>query len=546
MANKFVNWLDVQLWRPIPRSLNNAHAAGISLCSDKRSDISRNPYIYQLASNTVLNRINFITKGVQLWANPWLGGTFGAGATCEFAPSRALEWAIWTGNTTTKINTTTVMKSVAVNQLANRWWTGDYGFKIRIIGKSAWKVEERFIIGNTSGTTPTLWLNNPLTFTPTASDTYEILWGAIYMLGSGAISATSFRSFEIAANWLTSLANTNLPVTIGTDSYMTALDESYTPYDIEPGCWFIKWEFAYDTNYTTRYALAATWVWASSITGQATWWDSWIVANEYRNFQIRIVQDTVNPTAVWQRRIIASHTSGVSPVYTLGSNWTVTPSTSAKYVIEYPNFLLLRSTATSALYVYNYNKENITNWANIINANAWSTTYFGTASAAAGAWCVIMPSFWIEPDVWRNARHSFIYFVRGGGSASIDLLDIAWGTSWSWTADIPYDGKGTTFTTGTCWDYAPNDNEWKFFYINSYVASQNHQQYRFDVKNRVFTPHVPTSQIQTWTAAVWNRMATMTILKRNDANPDVIEEKFTDVFLQMHLSADAYELITQV
>lgn len=546
MANKFVNGLDVQIWRPYPRSLNNAHAAWISLCADKRSDISRNPYIYQLVSNAVLNRVNFVQKWVQFAVNPGLGGTFGAWATCDFAPSRALEWAIAAGSTTSKINTSTVMTTVALNQLANRGGTGDYGFKIRIIGKSAGKVEERFIVANTAGTTPTLWLNNPLTFTPTTADTYEILWGAVYMLGAGVIAATSFRSYEIAANALTSLSNTNLPGTISTDSYMTVLDEAYTPYDNEPGCGFIKGTFVYDSNYTDRYALAATAAGASSLTGQATLGDSVIIANEYRNFQIRVVQDTLNPTAVGQRRIIASHTAGPSPVYTLWSAWTVTPSATAKFVIEYPNLILLRSTATTSLYVYNYNKENITNGTNTINANAWSVTYFGTASAAAGAGCMIMPSFWIQPDVGRNARHSFIYFVRWGGSASIDLLDISWAIAWTWTADIPYDGKWTTITTGSCGDYAPNDNEWKFFYMNAFVASQNHQSYRFDVKNRVFTPHVPTSQIQSGTAAVGNRMATQTILKRNDVDPDIIDEKFTVVMLQMHLSSDAYELITQV
>ena len=112
-------------------------------------------------------------------------------------------------------------------------------------------------------------------------------------------------------------------------------------------------------------------------------------------------------------------------MYTLGSAWTVQPSATAKYVIELPNLLLLRSSATNSLYVYNYNKENITNGTNTINANAWSTTYFGTASAVVGAGCMIMPSFGIQPDIGRNARHSFVYFLRGGASASIDLLDIA-------------------------------------------------------------------------------------------------------------------------
>lgn len=47
--------------------------------------------------------------------------------------------------------------------------------------------------------------------------------------------------------------------------------------------------------------------------------------------------------------------------------------------------MLLRSTATATLYVYNYNKETINNGTNNILANAWSTTYFGTPSGAAGA-----------------------------------------------------------------------------------------------------------------------------------------------------------------
>ena len=55
--------------------------------------------------------------------------------------------------------------------------------------------------------------------------------------------------------------------------------------------------------------------------------------NEYRNFQIRIVEDTVNPTAVGQRRNITSHTAGASPVYTVPA-WTVTPSANANFVIE--------------------------------------------------------------------------------------------------------------------------------------------------------------------------------------------------------------------
>jgi len=535
MANNFVKALDAQLWRPI-RDLNNAHAAWVSVCSDKRSDISRNPFVYQLVSASILNRWNIITKGMWLVANPGLGGTFGAWATSEFVPSRALEWAIGAWCTTTKIVTTTVITAVWVNMLANRWGSGDYGYKIRIIGKSSWKIEERIIVGNTWWTTPTIILDNPLTFTPTAADTYEILWWRVFMLSAWVLAATSFRSLEVAANLLANEWTTNLPATIGTDSFMTVLDEQYCPF--EPWCGMVKWEFKYDENISARYALSATASWASSITWQVTGGDFSLVANEYRNFQIRVVQDTVTPTSVGQRRIIASHTAWPSVVYTLWSAWTVTPSTSAKFVIEYPNLILLRSSATAVVYTYNYNKETINNWTNSIATNSWHLTYFANAPAVHWAWHLIMPAFAITPDVENNARHSHVFMSRWGWSALIDLLDIAWAINWAWSSSIVYDGS-VAMTTWTCWDYAPCDNEGRMFYINVYWVSIHNQIYRFDVKNRVMSPYTPTNNLQAGTAAVGNRIASYAALKSET-------EKYSMVFLQSHLSAQCQEIITQI
>lgn len=150
-----------------------------------------------------------------------------------------------------------------------------------------------------------------------------------------------------------------------------------------------------------------------------------MVANEYRNFQIRVVQDTVNPTAVGQRRIIASHTAGASPVYTLGTAWSVNPSTSAKYVIEYPNLLLLRTNASAVVYTYNYNKETINNGTNSIATDSWHVTYFANAPAVCGAGVMIAPSFGITPDPDKNARHSMVHMFRGANTVTLDVLNIA-------------------------------------------------------------------------------------------------------------------------
>lgn len=534
MANTFKKAIDRQMWvssAPSP----NAHAAGGHLVSDLRSDVSRHPWVFQLASASILNRYNIITKSWHFVGSPGMAA-LAAGATSTFVPSFGAQGTIASGATTTSIPLTTALPAaVGVNMLANRGGSGEYGFKIRIIGFTAGKVEERFIVGNTGGTTPTLLLDNPLTFTPTSSDRYELISGRLIMLSSGAPAAASWRSYEIASNAFTNLSNTNLP-TIGTDSTLVALDEQYTPYDCVPGEGFIKGAFEYDNNLVSRKALAATGAAAGTITGQASAGDAAVVANEYRNFQIRIVYDAVTPASVGQRRIIASHTAGPSPVYTLGTNWTTTPSASAKFVIEYPNLILARSSATNVVYTYNYTDATINNGTNSINANAWSTTYFGNAPAVHAAGVMWMPSYGIRPDAAKNSRHSFLYCWRGT-SANLDLLDIAGGTTGSWTGAIVIDGRITTSAQlSGC--YSPFENEGRMFYMNNYVASATNQIFRFDVQNRVLSPYTPTDEIQAGTAAIGNRMACFAAIDGT--------EVYDVVFLQSHLAVRTQELIVLV
>lgn len=537
MANLFKKVIDRQQWVQVAPS-PNAHAAGGGMASDLRNDASRNPFVYQLVSATVLNRFNFVKKAWNFVQSPALGGTFGAGAGAVFAPSCGLMGNIGAGCTTSKIVTSTVITAVGVNMLANRGGSGDYGFKIRIKGNSAGgsgKIEERWIVGNTGGTTPTIILDTPLSFTPQTGDTYEIIAGRLFMLSAGALAATIFRSLEIASNALASLANTNLPATIATDFSAVALDEQYVPYDRKPGEGFVVGSGQYDG--TSKNCLIATGAAAGNLTGQAVGGDASLLANEYRNFQIRIVEDTVNPTAVGQRRIIASHTAGASPVYTLGSNWAVTPSANAKYVIEYPNLILLWSSASTSTFTYNYSGATVNNGTNSIADNAWSATYFAVRPGAMAAGCTSIASFGIEPDSEKNARHSHIFSFRGGAASTLDLLDIAGGVTGLWSGAIVYDGA-VTLTTGSSGKYAPATDEGRFGYINSYVASAVNQIFRFDVKNRVLSPETPTDWIQAGTAAAGDRMASYVALDGSD--------KYSVVFLLSHLAANAQELIIQV
>ncbi len=535
MPNLFNKVSEVQTWFQVP-GLPNAHAAAACVASDLRGDISRNPFVYQLVSATVLNRFNIVSKGSALLQSPALAGTFGAGAAMAFVPSLGLVGTIAAGATTTKVTLSTALPTaVGTNMLANRGGSGDYGFKLRIIDTTAGKTEERYIVANTSGTTPVISVLSAFSFTPASGARYEIVAGRVFMLSAGTLAANIWRSLEVASNTLsTGLSTTNLPATVGTDSSIMVLDEQYVPFDCHPGDGMVLGTFNYDTGLIARYALAATAAAASTITGQAALGDAAVLANEYRNFQIRVVQDTVTPTAVGQRRIIASHTAGPSPVYTLGTAWTVTPSSSAKYVIELPNLILVRSSASTSVFTYNYGDATVNNGTNSIAAGAWSATYFGVAPAANAAGGMWAPSWGIRPDVDKNARHSHCHFFRGA-SATVDTLDIAAAIAGTWTGAITIDGA-VTLTTGTSGAYAPNYNEGRMFYMNIYVASAVSQMYRFDVQNRVMSPHVPTATfLQSGTAAIGNRMASYAAFKGT--------EEYDVVFLQAHLSASAMELL---
>ena len=536
MANTFKKVIDRLMWAQVAPS-PNLHAAGSCMAVDMRNNTTRNPFVYNLVSATVLNRYNIVTKGWNFVQSPALAGTFGAGAATAFAPSRALTGTIAAGATTTSVVLSTALPTaVGLNMLANRGGSGDLGFRIRIVDTTAGKTEQRWITGNSSGTTPTIQVDSAFSFTPATGATYEILSGRVYMLGAGTTAANIWRSFEVATNTLsTGLSTTNLPATIGTDSAINVLDELYVPYNCKPGEGLVLGAYTYDSG-TSLKALTATASGASTLTGQASAGDAVVAANEYRNFQIRIVEDTTTPGSVGQRRIIASHTAGPSPVYTLGTAWTTQPSSSAKYVIENPNLILVRSSAATTVYTYNYSGATINNGTNSINNDAWSTTYFGAAPAANASGGMWMPSFGIQPDAARNARHSFQYFWRGG-AVTLDVLDIAASITGTWTGAITYDGS-TTLTVGTTGCYSPFGGEGRFFYMNVYSASAINQIWRFDVQNRVLSPYTPTDFLQSGTATLGQRMAAYAAIDGTDT--------YDVVLLESHLSTVCQEMVVLV
>lgn len=473
-AIDFKSGFDLMRWRSIANA-PNAAAAGVTLSYDHRNTEDRHPEIFQLASLAAFNKYNIKNDDWMPLASPALAGTFGAGVDSVFVPEAGPAGTLAAGATTASVVLSTALPAaVGVNQLANR---GDgRGFKIRIVGNSAGgsgKIEERIITGNTSGTTPTIYLDSALSFTPASGDRYEILSGRVFLLSAGTLAAGVWKYYDIATNSFSgSLATTNLPATIGTDSDLLSLSELYVPNVRKPGEGFLIGAGTYNNGLLG--CLTATAITSTTITGQATGGDAAVLANEYRNFQIRIVEDTATPTAVGQRRNITSHTAGASPVYTVPA-WAVTPSATAKFVIEgNGDRILLWTSANTVTYTYS------------IAGNAWDAgTTFANKTSIVGAGVSAVRAFGIVPDTAKLCRHSYIFVFRGGGSNAIDVFDIAGATTGLWTENINYGNKSQTFTTGNSVIIDPIANEGRFAYIN---VNGTQRFARFDMKNLIIEP----------------------------------------------------------
>jgi len=479
--------LDLPVWEPLDLIYTAANAAvtgvaGSCIASDLRASQYNNPNLWFLQASTILMQYNSVFNEWLQLASPALTGTFGAGAAIVFAPSHGPRGTIAAGATTNKITLTTALPAtVSANQLV--------GQRIRIIDNAAGasgKIAERTIISNTAGTTPTITVDSAFGFTPLAGSAYEFLTGRVYLLSAGVLAAGVWKAFDLCTtSYLASLATTNLPATIATDSSILSMDELHTPL-IGAGGANVAGEVG--GYFGTLIATASS---ATSLTGQATGGDASVLANEYRNFQIRVVEDTANPTAVGQRRRISSHTAGVSPVYTVPA-WTITPSATAKFTIENNNDIILWSSAGTATYRYDW------------LANSWDTTTYAARPAAIGAGCVSFHPFSGKQDADKNFRYSNIYSFRGGSVNTLDMLDIAGGATGLWAGAVAYDNAGlATFGASAGIEYDPVSN--RAIIAGTQLLNFQCSMYMFDVASHSLKPFKRIPQIAS-TVTAGNRV----------------------------------------
>jgi len=505
----FKDLIDKPEWRPLALA-QQANAAGTNIAFDLRNDRCKDPYLWHWYATTLFDKYLKASDDWGYSANFTApGGTIAAGAGCIFVPSHGPTGLVGGTPTTTSFTMATLPNSAStsINSFTN---AGDQeGYKIRIMGNGAGgsgKTETRFITSNEAGTAPKITLDEALTFTPQVTDHYEMVAGRIYLLGSGTTAAGFFKAYDIATDTISGNLNvTNLSATIGVKTEFLALDEQYVPYDRKPGEGFlVDSSVTYDSGAYIKNCLRATASGATSITGQASSGDAAVLANEYRNFQIRIVEDTSTPTAVGQRRKITSHTAGPSAAYTVPT-WTVTPSSNAKFVIELANDLLCWTNSAAVTYSYaagGYAAD--ANWSTA--AAAGGATQWANPPAALGyGGTMAVSSFSIEPDIQKLTRHSHVLVFRGGATNTLYQLDLAGGANGVWTTPT-YCNQSTTltFTTGSCGAHGPVTNEGIYYYINWNGLTRI---MRFNIKARVMEPWCFLRYGQS-TAREGNRMAT--------------------------------------
>lgn len=351
-------------------------------------------------SNTEAYVYNPSEDGWVQLASPALAGTFGAGVA-------AVAGAWSTGSTVGAASLTATAgttSTITTNQTLARDLRG---YKIHILsGPNNGSVLD--IVSNTTGTNSVITVATQASAF-SASTVYRLLTPRWYVVGAGTLAAASFRVYDYATNTWTTLSQTGLPATIGTDSKLIA-----TPSIVDGA--FKQFATGTATSATTTTIVQTGKTWTSS---------QWI------NFQVRIT----GGTGAGQIRTITANTADTLTVAT----WTTTPDATSTYAIEgNDNFLYYIGNNAVTLYRYD------------IAANTWSTLTPGVARGAAPV--AGMSAHWVhsvEEADWNsesaivNGRR--IYSFRGNG-ATVDYYDIAANT---WVNAITYSPSQESFGAGT-------------------------------------------------------------------------------------------------
>jgi hypothetical protein len=426
--------LDLKRWEMVA-PLPAATSAGAFIASSRTY---RQQQLY-CASNTSQFLYLPNEDGWTPLASAALAGTFGAGAagvagSISIGNSTALSQLTATAGTTSTITT---------NQNLQRDLRG---YSVHITGGPNAGVTLP-IVSNTTGASSVITVAAQASAF-SASTTYRLITPVWYVVGAGTLAAGSFRKYDFATNTWTTLQQTGLPASLGTDGRLVS-----TP----------SWMGSDYLQFATGTATAGG---ASTITNSAKTW----ATNQWTNYQIRIVSGT----GAGQIRNVSTNTG---TQITVSAAWTTQPDATSVYSLEgNDDYLYYMGNNAVALYRYS------------ISANTWTTLAPGnvrTAAPGAGmsahwVWGAT-DSAWTAENSIRNGQR--IYAFRGSNTSILDYYDIAANT---WVNGVAYAPAGEQHTTGTKWVYSTD-------YIYGQVA----------VTGRWFRYNLVTQEQDGWSVMVY-------------------------------------------
>ena len=363
-------------------------------------------------------------------AGTFTGGCAGVAGAWSTGTTVAASSLTATGGTTTTIVTNqTLARSIA-------------GYSIHILSGPNAGVTLA-IVSNTTGTNATITVAAQASAF-TASTVYRLCTPVWYVVNAGAQASGSFKKYDLATNTWTTLVQTGLPASIGTDGKLVS-----TP------SWLNSDYYEFATGTATSGG-------ASTITNTAKSWTT----NQWTNYQVRIVSGT----GAGQIRTVASNTG---TVITLSAAWTTQPDATSVYSLE-GNDDFLYYLGNNSVILYRYS----------ISGNSWST--ISPTAARANGPAAGMSAHWIYGESstdWAaentiiNGRR--IYSFRGSNAAILDYYDIALNT---WVSAVTYAPATEVFAAGT-----------KYTYVNDKLYIQK------DVTNRWFEFDFSESAMNGWT-----------------------------------------------
>jgi hypothetical protein len=414
--------LDLKRWEMCSPAPSNTNAGALVISS--RHNRQQQLYLNSASAHWLYNPNE--DGWVQVPSGA-LAGTYGAGI-CGTATGVGPSGTA-TGGSTTALNTNlTLARDLR-------------GYSIHITsGPGAGDV--RSIASNTVGANGVVTVSSPFSAAITAASTYRLMTPRWYVLNAGTLAAGSFRYYDFALNSWTTLANTGLPATWGTDGKMIA-----TPSWLDSD--FVAFATGTATSGTTTTLVNTAKTWAT---------------NQWANRQVRITAGT----GVGQFRSITSNTSNTLTVPT----WTIAPDATSVYAIEgNDDFIYILGNNAVTMYRYSISSNTTTTLA----PTAARAAAPGVGASGHWAWDVT-DTAWQDEAEGRNGRR--IYSFRGAGGAVLDYYDIGLNT---WVSGVTYAPNAETFTTGS-----------------KYVYHDNYLYLHKDATGRWFRFNLVTHELEGW------------------------------------------------